>query len=276
MPPLRRMITSLLFIILGVFLGLSLLLYLFQERYVYFPDRTLVATPANIRLPFEEVYLQTQDRVHLHGWFIPAPDARLTLLFLHGNAGNISHRLDSLQVFHELGLNVFIFDYRGYGNSTGRPSERGTYRDAEAAWRYLTQTRAIPAPRIVLFGRSLGGAVAVWLAGRTRPAALILESTFTSIRDMAGRFYPYLPVSLLTRIRYPTIHRMGALHLPVLIVHSSDDDIIPYAMARRLFDAAPAAKSFLTLHGGHNDGFLSSGDRYREGLAEFLRRYVAS
>lgn len=274
MPSLRRVITSLLVILLGVFLGLSLFLYLFQERYVYFPDRKLVSTPAQIHLPYEEVHLQTQDRVQLHGWFVPAPDARLTLLFLHGNAGNISHRLESLQVFHELGLNVFIFDYRGYGDSTGTPSEQGTYRDASAAWRYLTKTRTIPASRIVLFGRSLGGAVAVWLAGRTRPAALILESTFTSIRDMAARFYPYLPTSLLIRIRYPCIDRIGALHLPVLIVHSADDEIIPYASARRLYDAAPGPKALLTIHGGHNDGFLTSGSQYRRGLADFLQRYV--
>ncbi|MEJ2762125.1 MAG: alpha/beta hydrolase, partial [Gammaproteobacteria bacterium] len=243
--------------------------------YIYFPDRMLVATPARVSLPYEEVDLQTRDRIRLHGWFIPAPDARLTLLFLHGNAGNISHRLESLQVFHELGVNVFIFDYRGYGGSDGKPSEQGTYRDASAAWHYLTEIRGIPGSRIVLFGRSLGGALAVWLAGRTRPAALILESTFTSVRDMAARFYPYLPVSLLIRVRYPTLDRIGSLHLPILIVHSADDEIIPYACARRLYDAAPGPKVLLTLHGGHNDGFLTSGVLYRQGLADFLRRYAA-
>lgn len=271
MPTLPRLLGSLAFIAAAVWLGLSLLLYVLQERYVYFPDRHITATPADAGLPFEAVTLTTADRVRLHGWFLPAGPEQPTLLFLHGNAGNISHRLDSLRLFHRLGLNVFIFDYRGYGRSGGRPSEQGTYRDALAVWHYLTEQRGIPAARIVLFGRSLGGAVAVWLAERTRPAALILESTFTSVRDLAARYYPWLPVSLLTRIRYPSLVRIGGLHLPVLIVHSRDDEIIPYEHALRLFEAAPAPKRLLTLHGGHNDAFLVSGAVYRDGLAGFLR-----
>lgn len=276
MPALSRMLGTLLFIIAGVWLGLSLLLYTLQERYVFFPDKSVTATPADLALSYEQVVLTTEDRVPLQGWFIPAAPDRPTLLFLHGNAGNISHRLDTLQLFHRLGLNVFIFDYRGYGNSGGSPSERGTYRDARAAWRYLTVERRIPAARIVLFGRSLGGAVAVWLAARTRPAALILESTFTSVRDMAARYYPWLPVSLVVRIRYPTLDRIGRLRLPVLVVHSRDDEIIPYTAGQRLYRAVQGPKTFLTLHGGHNDGFLVSGTAYRDGLADFLRRYAGA
>lgn len=270
------MLVSLVFILVSAWLALALFLFLLQDRYIYYPDKTLVATPRHIGLAFEDVSLLTADGTHLHGWFIPAPAAQTTLLFLHGNAGNISHRLVTLRLFHDLGLNVFIFDYRGYGHSGGRPSEQGTYRDADAAWRYLTQTRRIPAANIVLFGRSLGGAVAVWLAGHTAPAALILESTFTSIKDMAACYYPYLPVSLLLHSRYPTLDRIAALHLPILIVHSRDDEIIPYEFGQRLFAAVPGPREFLTLHGGHNDAFFTGDAHYRVGLARFLRRYTAA
>jgi fermentation-respiration switch protein FrsA (DUF1100 family) len=275
MTSLVRLLASLLFILAGAWLGLSLFVFLLQDRYIYYPDKTLVATPRRIGLAFENVSLLTADGIRLNGWFIPSSGAQTTLLFLHGNAGNISHRLDSLRLFHELGVNVFILDYRGYGHSGGVPSEQGTYRDAEAAWRYLTQTRHIPAAKIVVFGRSLGGAVAVWLAGHTAPAALILESTFTSVRDMAARYYPYLPVSLLLHTRYPTLGRIAALHLPTLIVHSRDDEIIPYEFGRRLFAAVQGPAEFLTLQGSHNDAFLSDGTLYRDGLASFLRRYSA-
>jgi fermentation-respiration switch protein FrsA (DUF1100 family) len=273
MSSLGRLLASLLFILVSTWLGLSLFVFLLQDRYIYYPDKNLVATPRHIGLAFEDVSLQTTDGIRLHGWFIPSPGARATLLFLHGNAGNISHRQDSLRLFHELGLNVFIFDYRGYGSSSGIPSEQGTYRDADAAWRYLTQTRRIPAATIVVFGRSLGGAVAVWLAGHTTPAALILESTFTSVRDMAARYYPYLPVSLLLHTCYPTLDRIAALRLPMLIVHSRDDEIIPYEFGRRLYTAVQGSAELLTLHGGHNDAFLTDGTHYRDGLASFLRRY---
>jgi len=274
MSSLGRLLALVVFILVGAWLGLSLFVFLLQGRYIYYPDKTLVATPRRIGLAFEDVSLLTADGIRLHGWFIPTPAAQTTLLFLHGNAGNISHRLDSLRLFHELGLNVLIFDYRGYGHSGGVPSEQGTYRDAEAAWRYLTHTRRIPAAKIVVFGRSLGGAVAVWLAGHTAPAALILESTFTSVRDMAARYYPWLPVSLLLHTRYPTLDRIAGLRLPTLIVHSREDEVIPYESGQRLFAALRGPAQFLSLQGGHNDAFLTDQTRYRDGLAAFLRRYT--
>ena len=275
MLPLSRLLAAAVFILASAWLGLSLFVFLLQDRFIYFPDKTLIATPGHIGLAFEEFSLLSEDGIRLHGWFIPAPAAQTTLLFLHGNAGNISHRLDSLRLFHELGLNVLIFDYRGYGHSGGVPSEQGTYRDALAAWRYLTQTRRIPAAKIVVFGRSLGGAVAVWLARHTAPAALILESTFTSVRDMAARNYPWLPLSVLLHTRYPTLDRIAALRLPTLIVHSREDEIIPYESGQRLYGALRGPREFLSLHGGHNDAFLTDQIRYRDGLAGFLRRYAA-
>ena len=174
-------------------------LYLFfvQARLIYYPNipsRKLTASPSDIGLDYESVTLNTSDHVTLHGWFVPAPDRRGCLLFFHGNAGNISHRLDSLKIFHDLGLSVLIIDYRGYGKSQGSISEHGTYLDADAAWSYLTESRRIPAQEIVVFGRSLGAAVAANIASRKTPGALILESAFTSIPDMAAKLYPFLPV----------------------------------------------------------------------------------
>jgi hypothetical protein len=194
----------------------------------------------------------------------------MTLLFFHGNAGNISHRLDSIRIFADLGLDVFIFDYRGYGLSEGSPSEPGTYRDATAAWRWLTGERGLAPGQILLFGRSLGAAVALELATRVEPAGVILESAFTSVPDLGAAIYPWLPVRLLSRYRYDNLGRIASVRAPLLVVHSRGDEIVPFRQGQALFAAASEPKRFLELQGGHNDGFLASGVGYRRGLAEFL------
>ena len=250
------------------------LLFVFQSRYVYYPDRILLADPGAIGLRFESISFETADGVKLSGWFIPSERARGVILFCHGNAGNISHRLDSIQIFHRLGLDVFIFDYRGYGQSQGKPTESGTYQDADAAWRYLIEERQVTPTEIIISGRSLGGAVASWLAQSHTPGALILESTFTSIRDIAARLYPFLPVRLLLRFEYNTADYLGRVSCPVLIVHSSEDEIMPFSHGRRLFEVANEPKRFLELTGTHNEGFLTSGKRYEEGLNAFISEYI--
>lgn len=268
------MLTSLVTIIVILYLGLTLLLFLFQARFIYFPTRRLEASPARIGLAYESVTLVTEDGVKLSAWFIPAPEARGALLFFHGNAGNISHRLTSIEQFHRLGLHVFIIDYRGYGQSEGQPTEAGTYRDAAAAWRYLTEERGFKPEQIVIFGRSLGGAVGAWLAQNQPPAALILESTFTSIPDMAARQFPFLPTRLLARIRYNTLERLPQVTCPVLIIHSPADEIIPYSHGRRLFEVANEPKAFLELQGGHNEGFMLSSPAYEAGLEAFIAKHL--
>ena len=293
-----RSLITLLSLAAAAYAGLCLLLYLMQGRMVFLadvPGRALTATPADIGLAYEDVSIQTGDGERLHGWFIPArtkpsagfsgqpgssvgpvsdPASGPVLLFFHGNAGNISHRLDSLAIFHALGLATLIIDYRGYGESTGKPSEQGTYRDAEAAWDYLTGTRGVAPERIVVFGRSLGGAVAAWLASRERPAGLIIESTFSSGVDMARALYPYLPARLITRLRYPVTDYVRDLQCPLLVVHSREDEIVPYDMGRAIFDAAPEPRFFLDIEGDHNTGFLLSRDSYVAGLGEFLGRVL--
>ena len=258
---------------MAVYAGLAFYLYVFQASYVYFPEmpsRKVESTPADIGLAFEPVKLRTADGETLDGWFIPAPQARGTLLYLHGNGGNIGHRLDPIAVFHRLGLNILIFDYRGYGASTGKPTEEGTYQDALAGWRFLTQEKGVKAAQIVLFGESLGGAIAAWLAARHTPAALIIFATFTSLPEMAQQLYPFLPARLLARYRYETRAALDRVKCPVLIMHSPEDEIIPFSHGQALFAAAHEPKRFLELHGGHNDALFVSREAYARAVKELL------
>ena len=202
-------------------------------------------------------------------WFI-AGQSTESLLFFHGNAGNISHRLDSIRQFRSLGLSVFIIDYRGYGRSGGRTTEKGMYRDAEAAWRYLTEGRSITAGNIIVFGRSLGASVAAWLAGRHEPRALIVESSFTSVPDIAQEIYPWLPARWLSRLQHSTRDYVRAIQCPVLVVHSRDDEIIPFHHGESIFAAANEPRSLLAIRGGHNDAFLADERAYVGGLGTFL------
>lgn len=248
-------------------------LYFRQESMLFLPgipSRQLAASPADIGLDYESLTIATADGEELDAWFVPARPERGVLLFFHGNAGNISHRLDSLRIFNELGLSVLILDYRGYGQSTGRPTEQGTYEDAQAAWRYLVDERGVSAEQIVLFGRSLGGAVATWLATRQTPRGLIVESTFRSVPDLAAELYWFLPVRRLARLEYPAEALLGSVAAPVLVVHSREDDIIPFRHGEALYAAADPPKKLLELQGGHNTGFLRSEPRYVEGLEAFL------
>ena len=261
-------------IIAGACIILIGFLFIFQSHYIYYPERVLSADPGRIGLYFESVSFETKDRVKLSGWFVPSESTRGVILFCHGNAGNISHRLESIQIFHRLGLDVFIFDYRGYGQSEGKPTEQGTYKDAEAAWQYLLEERQVAPNEIIVFGRSLGGAVASWLAQSRTPGALILESTFTSLPDIAATVYPYLPVRQLLRFEYNTAEYLGRLNCPVLIVHSRDDEVMSFSQGWRLFEMAKEPKKFLEITGTHNDGFLTSGKRYEEGLNAFISEYI--
>ncbi len=266
---------SVLRVAVASYVGLALFMFFRQSKYLYFPSRDLGVTPATTRLPYDDVLVKTVDGETVHGWFVPAPDSRATVLFCHGNAGNIANRLDAIWRLHELGLDVCMFDYRGYGRSTGQPSETGTYRDADAVWTWLTTTKGIAPGRIVVFGESLGGAVAAWVAEQKRPGAAILESTFTSVPEMAARLYPFLPIRWLCRIRYPTLERMPRILCPVLVAHSPDDELIPFSQGRRLFEAAREPKTFLTLKGSHNTGREESGRPYDEALDAFITRFIA-
>lgn len=264
-------------IAMASYLGLALFMYFRQSKYVYFPAKGLSQTPATAGLAYEDVSARTPDGETIHGWFVPAATNALgTLLFCHGNAGNIWNRIDALWLFHDMGLNVCIFDYRGYGRSTGAPSEEGTYRDAAAVWQYLTQTKSLEARRIAVLGESLGGGVAAWLAEQERPGALILESSFTSLPDMASRLYPFLPVRWLCRIQYNTLERLPRLGCPVLVAHSRQDELVPFSQGRRLYAAAREPKEFFEMKGSHNGGREETGRAYAAAVKGFLEKHLAS
>ena len=254
----------------AIYALLCLAIFLFQSRLVYFPAKALAATPNAVGLAYEDVNLASADGAGIHGWYLPGQTRARTLLFLHGNAGNISHRLESLRLFNALGLNILIIDYSGFGQSGGTPGEQQTYDDALLAWRHLTESRGLDPERIVIFGRSLGGGVATWLAAHRRPGALILESSFTSVPALAGRYYPMFPVRWLARIQYDNAARLPTVRCPVLITHSRDDELIPIAHGRSLYALAPEPKQFFEMQGDHNSAFMLSGRAYRQTLKTFI------
>lgn len=264
-------------VLTGLVLGYIMLVffaYFRQGSMVYYPDRDITLTPRDIGLDFEELTLKTKDSVSISAWHIPAESERGVVLFCHGNAGNVSDRLDSIRIFHDLGLSVLIFDYRGYGKSTGTPTEEGTYMDAESAWDYLVHTRDISPAKIVLFGRSLGSSVAAETALRRKAGVLIIESGFTSIPDLGQKYFPYLPVRIISRFQYATEEKVSRISIPKLFIHSRDDEIIPFEQGGKLFDNAANPKEFLLIQGGHNDGFLISGKSYTSGIERFLSKHL--
>lgn len=259
-----------------IYLALCLVIYFKQTSLIFLPDmpgRELTATPAAIGLKYQDLSLQTEDGINLHAWYIPNEQAQHTVLFSHGNAGNISHRLDSIRIFHELGLNVLIYDYRGYGQSEGKPTEAGTYLDVRAGWDYLVGTRQLKPQQIVLFGRSLGAAMASRLAAEETPGALILESAFASVPDMAASLYPFLPVRRLSRYHYNNVEHIKKVSAPVLVIHSKGDEMIPWQQGRKIYEMAGEPKLWLEITGGHNDGFMASYETYTRGLHGFLKKY---
>jgi len=248
-----------------------------QSRYVFYPDKGVGLTPAYFHLPFEDLRLETPDGERLGAWFVPGTSesctTNYTVLFCHGNAGNIGDRLDSILTFHRLGFNVLIFDYRGYGDSTGEPSEQGTYIDARAAWDYLVEQKGIEGKRILVFGRSLGGAVAVQLAGKVPAGALCVESTFASAVAMARVMFPLLPARMICRFDYDSENAVGKVHGPIIVAHSRGDKMIPYAQGRRVYEAANQPKLFIEITGDHNSGGLDTDAKYQRLLAEFLQQH---
>jgi len=260
--------------------AIALLLFLFQDRLAYYPQvgRNLELNPRNYGLDHTPLTLTTSDGERLDAWFVPAPPSDAVVLIFHGNAGNMTHRLDTVAMFNRLGYGVLIFDYRGYGRSSGRPSEQGLYRDALAAWQYLTDERGIAPGRIVLFGESLGGGVAAWLAAQLdsagRPGALVLSSVFTSAPELAADLYPWLPTKGLVRLRYDSRSALASIHCPVFVAHSPEDDIIPFRHGQRLYEAAGEPKAFLQMAGGHNEGFIFRVPTWVDVLGGFLGRHV--
>ena len=265
-------------VVLVAFILVSLVvryMLILDRMMIYFPQREIEVPPDSVGLEYEDVYLTASDGTRIHGWHILG-ESDTTLLWFHGNAGNISHRLDNILMLHQrLGASVLIIDYRGYGLSEGRPSEKGIYMDAEAAFGYLTGELGLDAEReVVLFGRSLGVGVAVEMATRHRVRGVILESGFTSIREMAEASGSPLPIPLVLTLfeaRYDSITKMGRVESPVMILHGDRDDTVPYWMAERLYAAANEPKTLYPIRGaGHNDTVYVGGEAYLRALGEFI------
>lgn len=265
------MLISIIRILLAVYLGLGLILYFMQSSMVFQPTKELPYNPGDIGLEYEKVQIKTPDNLILSAWYIPAKKAEFTILFCHGNGGNMSHRLDSLNIFNELGLNCLIFDYRGYGTSGGKPTEEGIYIDTRTAYDWLVNEKKISPENIIFFGRSIGGSVAAHLANNVKVKGLILESCFTSYADIGQKFYPYMPVKLLAKYSFNTFEYVKKLECPILVIHSRSDELIPFEFGLRLYEqAANEPKEFLEIFGNHNEGFLYTGQAYRDGLSKWL------
>ncbi len=242
-----------------------------EKGLVFFPERDIYTNPGEFGLDYEDVFFVTSDGVRLHGWFVRGPREGV-LLWFHGNAGNIADRVDNLaRLVKSVGISVFIFDYREYGKSEGQISKAGTFIDADASYSFLVNERKIPPEKIVLFGRSLGSALAVYLAAREKAAALIIESAFTSSEDVADLYYPFLKHLVKTSASYRTLDLIGKVTVPKLIIHGVEDEIIPFWMGKKLYEAASSPKKFYPIEGaGHNDTYFVGGHEYFRRIGDFI------
>lgn len=273
---IRKVIIKLLRI-LALLLGVLALSFLsgcwnwFVEKQVFFPDKTIVQTPADYDLAFEDIWFTSGDSVRLHGWLIPAVPSKHILVFCHGNAGNISHRLDNIRLLNQRGISVFIFDYRGYGRSNGSISEKGFYLDSEAAHEVARKWAETHKAKLIVFGRSLGGIAATHLGATKSCDGLILESTFTNMGAMARAHYPLPFAESLLKHRLNAVGEIDQVRAPILFFHGDKDRIVPIRLGRGLFEAAPDPKEFVVIAGaGHNDTFHVAGKGYFDKLESFV------
>lgn len=245
--------------------------YKLERFFLYFPTQDLEYNPGDVGLDFQDIELITEDNVKIHGWFVPHEDSTGTILMLHGNAGNIGHRVTWLKILHDLGVNVFIIDYRGYGKSEGEPFEAGLYRDARAAYDWWFAERKPRDEKLILYGESLGGAVAVHLAARASPSGLILQSTFTSARDMAKTMFLIGLFQPLVNVHFNSADAIARITCPKLFIHGETDEIVPFRLGEDLFKLAPEPKLFYAVpEAGHNDLLLIAGPEYTRQLKTFL------
>jgi len=261
-------------ILLVLFLGFSF--YFFYPKienfFIFYPDPSLETVPTDWGLNYEDVSFEASDGTKLHGWFFPLPDKEPTILFCHGNAGNISHRIENVKLLVDYGLQVFIYDYRGYGKSGGKPSEAGLYQDGLAAYDYLVERKKIPSSRIIPFGRSLGAAVAMEIATRRDVRSLIIESAFTSTKDMAKSMFLFQLLSPFLPPHYNNLRKIKGITVPKLIIHGETDGIVPFSMGQRLYQAACVPKYFFAINGaGHNDTYFIGGKRYFKIFSDFAK-----
>ena len=263
------LLISILFLFSGVYL------YFTQHKMVFLPGKNLAMTPDEIGLQYEDLYIQSGNKEKINAWYFPCRDSieipdKKVVLFCHGNAGNISHRLETVEYILSLGANIMLFDYRGFGKSEGSPGEEEVYQDALVCYNWLINEKEFSPEQIIVFGRSLGGAVAVDLASKVTCGGVIVESSFTSAKAMAKEMFSIFPINLILTYKLNSIDKIGHIKYPVLVTHSTDDDIIPYKMGEELFNAAEEPKKFVKLSGRHDERDYYLDSIYRSALIEMI------
>lgn len=278
-------------IIIIVFFLFWVYIRYYQTHGIYFPTHEIYYTPNQAGLHYEEINFKATDGVELNGWFVPNKNSKATLLFCHGNAGNISHRIDIIKLFHSINVGVFIFDYRGYGKSNGTPSENGLYKDALGAYKYLSNSMGYKPEKIVIYGKSVGANVAIELASRVKAAALISDSAFCSAIHMSKAIFPFLPQKWVDKagksnsiqrklegwlllIKFDALDKIKHINIPKLIIHSQDDEMVPFTQGKKLFEATSEPKEFYKMHGGHNESIMMYKEEYTKKISNFLDKYL--
>ncbi|MDA1188063.1 MAG: alpha/beta hydrolase [Chloroflexi bacterium] len=258
-------------LVIAIGVSVSRQVDLLDRHFIFFPTKGLTETPEAQGLQYEDVYFTATDGTRLNGWFVPG-ESDITWLWFHGNGGNLSGQVDELAATHRhLDVNIFVVDYRGYGNSEGKPSEKGLYLDADAAVEYLRSRGDVDMNRVVVFGRSLGSAVAVETARRHEVYALVLESPFTSIKEMAKLSYAFIPGWLFVKSRFDSLSKMAELRVPLLVLHDGGDELVPFDMGQEIFESATGHKRFALLeNGAHNSAHLDSDTEYFKAIKDFL------
>lgn len=261
---------SLLATIAGGYLLLLLFMYLFQSKLIFLPSSDLVITPQRAGLQAEDVWIETDDEEQLHGWYFPSDSTEYVVVLSHGNAGNISNRIDIAKFLQEAGFSALIYDYRGYGQSSGTPSEEGLYRDIEAVVQYLKTEKGYSENQMIMYGRSMGGAVASYATTKFNVGGLVLDSAFKNLKTMVSDLYPFVP-AFLASYEFPAEQYLQQLSgIPVMIMHSPNDSIVDISHGKSLYGVAKEPKTFVELRGGHNDNFHASVDIHSQSWREFL------
>lgn len=268
-----RMIWTFLIAVAVFYVIVCIYIYLAQEKMIFYPTSDVALTPERVNLEYEEIFVKAGEVDSICAWFFPKDINYLThktVLFANGNAGNMSYRLETILFLNKLDANVLMFDYRGYWKSSGKPSEQATYEDIESCYNWLIEVKGVKPENIILFGRSLGGAVAIDMATKVKCGGLIVESSFTSTGAMASHVFPFFPVGFLSKYKYDSINKIKSVNCPLLVTHSSEDEIIPFKMGQMLFDEAKEPKQFVQIRGGHNDREYLQDSSYREALLKML------
>ena len=259
--------------VIFIYAAVCIYIYFAQDKLFYYPTKGMAVDPAELGFEYEEIFLNVGESDSICVWFFPQDINYLkhkTILFCHGNAGNLSYRMETIAFLKKLGVNVLLFDYRGFWKSSGKSSELNTYEDAMACYNWLVDVKGVKPENIIIFGRSLGGAVAIELATKEDCAGLIVESSFTSAAAIGSHAFPMFPIKLLAKYKYDSINKIKDVNCPILITHSSEDDMIPFRMGQMLFEQAREPKQFFTLSGGHNQRLYFSNPEYFEAMKKLI------